>query len=47
MFDDIDFTEQVLPRLLVAVVIIPAFILGWWFLKMFDYPLLKKFGNKE
>ncbi len=38
MFDEIDFKEQILPRLLVAVVMIPAFILGWWFLKMFDEP---------
>lgn len=35
---DIDFKDDILPRLLVAAVMIPAFILGWWFLKMINEP---------
>lgn len=35
---DIDFKEQVLPRLILAVAFIPVFLLVWWFMKMMNEP---------
>jgi hypothetical protein len=38
MIDIDDFKEQILPRLIVAVALTPAFLLVWWFLKMMNEP---------
>jgi len=47
MFDEIDFKEQILPRLLVAAVMIPAFFLVWWFLKALNEPTEKEIWQQR
>lgn len=45
MIDIDDFKEQILPRLIVAVALTPAFLLVWWFLKMMNEPTPQEIMN--